>query len=98
MSLAPINDRGRPDGALGPVTLAWHAITIAVGILLGGLLAGRYARERLSGVTPTSLGTMVVVRQTLQDWGGRTRPRCLLLTRCVSAEVPLFSGLYYYAT
>ena len=31
---------------LGPVTLAWHGITIALGIIIGGLAAGRFARER----------------------------------------------------
>lgn len=31
---------------LGPVTLAWHGVTIAAGIVLGGLFAGREARRR----------------------------------------------------
>ncbi len=30
---------------LGPVTLAWHGLTIAFGILIGALLAGRLARR-----------------------------------------------------
>jgi phosphatidylglycerol:prolipoprotein diacylglycerol transferase len=30
---------------IGPLTLAWHGLTIAVGIALGGVLAGRIVRE-----------------------------------------------------
>ncbi|MDQ3092636.1 MAG: prolipoprotein diacylglyceryl transferase [Actinomycetota bacterium] len=33
-----------PTIELGPVTLAWHGITIALGIMIGGVAAGRYAR------------------------------------------------------
>lgn len=35
-----------PYVRLGPLTLAWHGITIALGILAGGLLAGWVARRR----------------------------------------------------
>jgi phosphatidylglycerol:prolipoprotein diacylglycerol transferase len=35
-----------PTIELGPVTLAWHGITIALGILIGGVVAGREARRR----------------------------------------------------
>jgi phosphatidylglycerol---prolipoprotein diacylglyceryl transferase len=35
-----------PTIEIGPITLAWHGITIALGILVGGVVAGRYARER----------------------------------------------------
>jgi phosphatidylglycerol---prolipoprotein diacylglyceryl transferase len=35
-----------PTIELGPVTLAWHGITIALGILIGGVVAGHYARDR----------------------------------------------------
>jgi phosphatidylglycerol---prolipoprotein diacylglyceryl transferase len=35
-----------PEPELGPLTLTWHGIFIAVGILVGALFAGRYARER----------------------------------------------------
>ena len=35
-----------PTIELGPVTLAWHGLTIAIGILVGSLLAARAARER----------------------------------------------------
>jgi phosphatidylglycerol:prolipoprotein diacylglycerol transferase len=31
---------------LGPVTLAWHGLTIAIGILVGGLMASAEARAR----------------------------------------------------
>jgi prolipoprotein diacylglyceryltransferase len=31
---------------LGPVTLAWHGLTIAIGILIGGLTARGDARPR----------------------------------------------------
>lgn len=34
-----------PTIQLGPITLAWHGLMIAIGILVGGLAAGRYARE-----------------------------------------------------
>ena len=35
-----------PTVELGPLTLAWHGMTIALGILLGGVLAARVLRER----------------------------------------------------
>ncbi len=35
-----------PTIELGPITLAWHGITIALGILIGGLAAARWLRER----------------------------------------------------
>jgi len=35
-----------PTIEIGPVTLAWHGITIAVGILIGGMAAGHEARQR----------------------------------------------------
>ena len=37
---------------LGPVTLAWHGITIALGIVIGGLAAGRWLRQRDLSVEP----------------------------------------------
>lgn len=33
-----------PEFGLGPLTLSWHGLTIAAGILLGGFVGGRYAR------------------------------------------------------
>ncbi len=54
---------------LGPVTLAWHGLTIAIGIAAGGLLAGREARLR--GLDPEPLYTagMILVAGALV--GGR---------------------------
>lgn len=43
---AVITIRINPFLHLGPVTIAWHGLTIVIGIALGGLLAGRWARER----------------------------------------------------
>ena len=44
---------------LGPLTLAWHGLTIAIGILAGGVLAGREARRR--GLSPDPLTTMGII-------------------------------------
>lgn len=41
-----------PTFHVGPVELAWQGITIAVGIALGGVLAGRWARRRGMDVDP----------------------------------------------
>ncbi|MDQ3768128.1 MAG: prolipoprotein diacylglyceryl transferase [Actinomycetota bacterium] len=41
-----------PTIELGPVTLAWHGITIALGIMIGGVAAGRYARSYGLDVDP----------------------------------------------
>lgn len=41
-----------PEIHLGPLTLAWHGITIAVGILVGGLAASRWLRAREMDVEP----------------------------------------------
>lgn len=41
-----------PEIHFGPVTLAWHGITIAIGIFVGALAARRYARERGLAVDP----------------------------------------------
>jgi phosphatidylglycerol:prolipoprotein diacylglycerol transferase len=35
-----------PDINLGPLTLTWHGVMIAVGLIAGGWLATRYAREQ----------------------------------------------------
>lgn len=44
--MAAITINVDPMIELGPLTLAWHGIMIAVGIVVGGWLAGRYADER----------------------------------------------------
>lgn len=46
MRLAIITIGIDPTLEIGPVTLAWHGITIAVGIVIGGLLAAREAHRR----------------------------------------------------
>jgi phosphatidylglycerol---prolipoprotein diacylglyceryl transferase len=49
-----------PEIHLGPLTLAWHGVTIALGVLIGGLAAGRWARERGLDREPLySLGVVV---------------------------------------
>ena len=35
-----------PTIEIGPVTVAWHGLTIAIGIVVGALVAGRLARRR----------------------------------------------------
>lgn len=46
---------------IGPLTLAWHGITIALGILIGGVAAGRYARERELPTDPLyTIGVILV--------------------------------------
>lgn len=41
-----------PEIQLGPLTLAWHGLTIAVGILIGAMLAARWLRQRDLDVEP----------------------------------------------
>ena len=41
-----------PKIHLGPLTLAWHGLTIVIGIFIGGLAAARYARERDLDIEP----------------------------------------------
>jgi phosphatidylglycerol---prolipoprotein diacylglyceryl transferase len=45
-SLSVITVNIDPNIHLGPVTVAWHGLMIAIGILVGGLVAARFARER----------------------------------------------------
>jgi phosphatidylglycerol---prolipoprotein diacylglyceryl transferase len=42
-----------PEIHLGPVNIAWHGLTIALGVLVGGLLAMRWARRH--GLAPEPL-------------------------------------------
>lgn len=46
MRLAIITIDIAPEIHLGPLTLAWHGLTIALGILIGAVAAGRWLRER----------------------------------------------------
>lgn len=58
-----------PTIELGPLTLAWHGITIALGILIGGVAAGYYARERGLDTAPLyPIGMILVVAALV---GGR---------------------------
>lgn len=41
-----------PEFQLGPLTVAWHGLTIALGILTGALVAARWLRERGLDVEP----------------------------------------------
>ena len=48
-----------PEVHLGPLTLAWHGLTIAVGILIGMVVASRYARAR--GLDVERVQTLVII-------------------------------------
>jgi phosphatidylglycerol:prolipoprotein diacylglycerol transferase len=62
MDLAVITIRLDPEIHLGPLTLAWHGLTIAIGILIGSLAAARWLRERELSVEPLyTIGALIVV-------------------------------------
>jgi phosphatidylglycerol---prolipoprotein diacylglyceryl transferase len=48
-----------PTIELGPITIAWHGLTIALGILIGGLVAAREARRR--GLDPEPMYTLGMI-------------------------------------
>lgn len=51
-----------PEFQLGPVTVAWHGLTIAVGIVLGGAIASRRLRRQgLDAERITALGLLLTV-------------------------------------
>jgi phosphatidylglycerol:prolipoprotein diacylglycerol transferase len=52
MSSAVITIGIDPNIHLGPITLAWHGVTIAIGIAIGALVAGRLARARSLDTDP----------------------------------------------
>jgi phosphatidylglycerol:prolipoprotein diacylglycerol transferase len=58
-----------PTIEFGPLTLAWHGITIALGILIGGLVAGGEARRRGLDSEPLYPIGMILVAGALV--GGR---------------------------
>jgi phosphatidylglycerol---prolipoprotein diacylglyceryl transferase len=58
-----------PSFQLGPLTLTWHGLTIALGVLVGGLLAGRLARRRGLRSEPLQTIALLVVASALV--GGR---------------------------
>ncbi|HKP21497.1 MAG TPA: prolipoprotein diacylglyceryl transferase family protein [Thermoleophilaceae bacterium] len=58
-----------PTIDVGPLTLAWHGITIAIGILIGALVAAREARRR--GLDPEPLYPIVMIVVAGALVGGR---------------------------
>ncbi len=58
-SLAVITIGMDPTIELGPITLAWHGITIAIGIVVGSLVARHEARRR--GLETQPLEAMVAI-------------------------------------
>lgn len=51
-----------PEIHLGPLTIAWHGLTIAIGIVIGASLASRLARARgLSGDPLMTIAALVAV-------------------------------------
>lgn len=59
MSVASLVVPLDPTIKIGPLTLAWHGLTMALGILLGALVAGREARRR--GLDPAPISTIVII-------------------------------------
>jgi phosphatidylglycerol---prolipoprotein diacylglyceryl transferase len=61
-SLSVITISIDPNIHLGPVTVAWHGLMIAIGILVGGLAAARFARERCLELDPLyTIGVLLAV-------------------------------------
>ena len=58
-----------PTIEIGPLTLAWHGITMAVGVLLGALVAGGEARRRGLDTEPLYAISTIVIAGALV--GGR---------------------------
>ncbi len=54
-----------PTIELGPVTLAWHGITIAIGILVGGFIARREARRRGLEIEPLETMALILIGAAL---------------------------------
>lgn len=50
-----------PTFELGPVTLAWHGLTIALGVLTGAVLAGRLAQSRRLPTEPLNVIVLLVI-------------------------------------
>jgi len=69
MPLAVIRIGIDPTIELGPLTVAWHGLTIAIGIVIGGLVAARDARRR--GLDPEPLYTVGVILVVGALVGGR---------------------------
>jgi phosphatidylglycerol:prolipoprotein diacylglycerol transferase len=69
MGLASITVGIDPTIDLGPLAIAWHGLTIAVGILIGGVVAAHDARRR--GLDPDPLYTVGVIVVVSALVGGR---------------------------
>lgn len=54
---------------LGPLTLAWHGLTIVIGIILGGILAGRVVRAL--GMPTDPLWTIAAILAVAAAIGGK---------------------------
>jgi len=69
VNLAVLTVRLSPEIDLGPVSIAWHGLTIAVGIVLAGWFAGRSLRAR--GLDTEPLGTVLGLVAVCGLVGGR---------------------------
>lgn len=88
MSTAVITIGIDPYIHLGPLSIAWHGVTIAIGIAVGALFAARFARERGISVEPLygivlmlTIGALVggrIFYLLEHDPGGIVRPDRLL--------------------
>jgi phosphatidylglycerol:prolipoprotein diacylglycerol transferase len=58
-----------PDIDLGPVSIAWHGLTIAIGIAVGAAAATRWARRQ--GLDPQPLLTLTILLAVAGIVGGR---------------------------
>ena len=54
-----------PTIELGPVTLAWHGLTIAIGIAVGGIVAGRRVQRRGLPAEPLQVIFIILVVSAL---------------------------------
>ncbi|MEV4419339.1 prolipoprotein diacylglyceryl transferase family protein [Patulibacter sp. NPDC049589] len=80
-----------PEIHLGPLTIAWHGLTIALGIIVGGWAASYWLRERGLPTDPvTTLGALLTVGALVgsrvfylaeHDPAGIINPATLLSTR-----------------
>lgn len=61
MNLATITIDVAPTFKLGPLTLAWHGVTIAIGLLVAWMLAERKARRRGLGLEPITTMALLAV-------------------------------------
>src|SRR5438093_10481088 len=91
-----------PTIEVGPLSITWHGLMIAVGLVIGGWLASRYARERdldreelLNAVMVIALAGIVGARLLYlvqNDAGALLRPADWLGTRGFSFYGALILG------